>query len=307
MNYYLSIGSFHLCLTDANDLFTNAQFETSCSSSGQIFDGNIDYFENVLSTYNQLIPVLKFMKQNCNGFYKNYYVTYYDNYGLIIVTDVNKKTVDIGIRPGVFGQKSFYMIYKLILTHLCRLIFQYATPIHAACVVRNHHGVCIVGASGAGKSSLAFYLQKQGCDIISDDLCVIERKNYSIQGSATQINLRPDFVQYNTLENMEVDEISPGRKISLQVNPMIEQVVTPKIMVCMVKSNESESAFQSISLEEACNLYLESNGRFGMNEWERKIQSDDFYTMLAGNDVVCYRMSLGKDINNYIMKLCEIL
>lgn len=45
----------------------------------------------------------------------------------------------------------------------------YLTPVHGACVARNNQAVLLCGASGAGKTSLAYYCSRRGWTYISDN------------------------------------------------------------------------------------------------------------------------------------------
>jgi hypothetical protein len=45
----------------------------------------------------------------------------------------------------------------------------YLTPVHGACVARNGRGVLLCGASGAGKTSLAYFCARNGWTYISDN------------------------------------------------------------------------------------------------------------------------------------------
>lgn len=45
----------------------------------------------------------------------------------------------------------------------------YMTPIHAACVVRDGHGICLSAPAGTGKSSLAYRCAEAGYKLLGDD------------------------------------------------------------------------------------------------------------------------------------------
>jgi hypothetical protein len=45
----------------------------------------------------------------------------------------------------------------------------YLTPVHGACVARNGRGVLLCGASGAGKTSLAYHCARNGWTFVSDN------------------------------------------------------------------------------------------------------------------------------------------
>ena len=49
-------------------------------------------------------------------------------------------------------------------------------PIHGSCVAHDGRGVLIVGASGAGKSSLALHLMSLGAGLVADDRVILSRR-----------------------------------------------------------------------------------------------------------------------------------
>jgi hypothetical protein len=61
------------------------------------------------------------------------------------------------------------MVYALLDT-------QHLVAVHAACVVKDGHGVLFVGASGAGKSSLAYACTRRGWTYVSDDASSLPRR-----------------------------------------------------------------------------------------------------------------------------------
>jgi len=62
------------------------------------------------------------------------------------------------------------LVYALLDT-------QHVVAVHAACVVKDGHGVLLVGRSGAGKSSLAYACARRGWTYVSDDAtCLVRRR-----------------------------------------------------------------------------------------------------------------------------------
>jgi len=59
-----------------------------------------------------------------------------------------------------------------------------ASVLHASCVALDKSGVLILGASGAGKSSLALQLMALGADLVSDDRTCVSREGDGLLASA---------------------------------------------------------------------------------------------------------------------------
>ena len=78
------------------------------------------------------------------------------------------------------------MVYSMLDT-------QHLLAIHAACVAKDGHGVLLVGASGAGKSSLAYACMRRGWTYISDDASSLLRRRTGrvVVGNPQTIRFRP--------------------------------------------------------------------------------------------------------------------
>jgi hypothetical protein len=75
----------------------------------------------------------------------------------------------------------------------CLLEALYLTPIHAACVVRDGHGVLLAADSGMGKSSLAYACARRGWTYVSDDATSLVRRGAgrTVIGNPTLFRFRP--------------------------------------------------------------------------------------------------------------------
>ncbi len=80
---------------------------------------------------------------------------------------------------------------------LCHIANRYSAPIHGACVELNGRGVLLCGASGAGKSSLAFACARAGWTYITDDasFLVHGRNDRQVAGNCHMIRVRPNAAQ----------------------------------------------------------------------------------------------------------------
>ncbi len=78
------------------------------------------------------------------------------------------------------------MVYTLLDT-------QHLVAVHAACVVKEGHGVLFVGPSGAGKSSLAYACMRRGWTYVSDDASSLLRRRTGrvVVGNPRTFRFRP--------------------------------------------------------------------------------------------------------------------
>lgn len=70
---------------------------------------------------------------------------------------------------------------------------QHVVSVHAACVVKDGHGVLFVGDSGAGKSSLAYACARRGWTYVADDASrlVRRRPGRQVLGNPQNFRFRP--------------------------------------------------------------------------------------------------------------------
>lgn len=89
----------------------------------------------------------------------------------------------------------------------------YMTPLHAACVQRDGHGVLLCGDSGAGKSSLSYACAMRGWTFIADDACCLirGRANREVVGNPYQIRFREAGTQlFPELQNEQANLRATG-------------------------------------------------------------------------------------------------
>ena len=91
------------------------------------------------------------------------------------------------------ARNSAYLRYQFLDAMALLLIESlYATPVHAACVAFEGHGVLLCGESGAGKSSLSFACARRGWTLVSDDASFLLRGGESrvVVGNPHYLHLR---------------------------------------------------------------------------------------------------------------------
>jgi hypothetical protein len=84
----------------------------------------------------------------------------------------------------------YHFLESAAYSMICAL---YVTPLHAACVSRNGHGMLLCGDSGAGKSTLAYACARAGWIYTSDDASYLlrSRNQPRVIGNSRKIRFRP--------------------------------------------------------------------------------------------------------------------
>ena len=160
----------------------------------------------------------------------------------------------------------YNLIAAIIQIKLINAGFLY---IHGACLSKNNSGIVAAAHCGVGKTLLSFQAQKQGYNILSDDMTLVnsERYGYSSYSSPTTVSYN-DFIQYVNSEkigwwkyykllirskivekNLALMKFFPLPKFDL-LNPNDKIVKKAKInTVCILEEGDR-------SIEEVDNLYL---------------------------------------------------
>lgn len=73
---------------------------------------------------------------------------------------------------------------------------QQLVPLHAACVAHRGRGLLLMGASGAGKTTLALECLLQGFDFVSEDSTFVASPRLLATGVANYLHLRPDALGF---------------------------------------------------------------------------------------------------------------
>jgi hypothetical protein len=73
---------------------------------------------------------------------------------------------------------------------------QRLVPLHAACIGLNGRGVLLMGASGAGKTTVALHCLMDGFDFLSEDSVFVAPKSMKATGTANFIHVRADSLRW---------------------------------------------------------------------------------------------------------------
>lgn len=96
------------------------------------------------------------------------------------------------------------------------------TPVHCACVVKDHLGLLIHGESGSGKSTLALSLSLQGFSYLSDDCTYISSSENGLRcwGSSAPLKLLPEASEYFSPLATLVPSQSLNGELAFEVDPV---------------------------------------------------------------------------------------
>jgi hypothetical protein len=113
-----------------------------------------------------------------------------DNYMLV---DLEQRRTRIVVSRATEKHSNFLKYFFLGSSPLCHIASRYATPVHAACVSLDGHGVLLCGDSGAGKSSLAYACARASWAYVTDDASYLlnHGKDRLVTGNCHQIRFRP--------------------------------------------------------------------------------------------------------------------
>src|SRR5205807_9120065 len=124
------------------------------------------------------------------------------------------------LHAAAIQQPSCVRYYYLAAIANCALTQLYLTPVHAACVARKGQGVLLSGASGAGKTTLAYFCAKKGWTYVSDnESWLVRAGGRMLLGNPRRIRFRESVAEL--LPELKCHQAAPhpNRKTSIEVNP----------------------------------------------------------------------------------------
>ncbi len=117
------------------------------------------------------------------------------------------------------ARRSWFRYYFLEAMAYSMVTDACLTPVHAACVSLDGHGVLLCGDAGAGKSTLAFACARRGWTYITDDAAWLDRHaaDRIVLGRPRQIRLRQSAAAlFEELRNRPAFK-NPGGKLTIEV------------------------------------------------------------------------------------------
>jgi len=173
-------------------------------------------------------------------------------------------------------------------------------PVHAAAVVLGGRSLAFAGASGAGKSSLAYAFLRRGFDLLSEDALYIgTAPEYRIWGNATKIHMLANASGlFPELEGRKAQLRPNGKvKITLPVSEIGQcrpALYTDAITLCLLepKHGERDSVLERIP-PDVVRKALFSSLEPGFDLSREQLPAVLDYLLRGQN----YRLSVGYDIN----------
>lgn len=133
------------------------------------------------------------------------------------------------VTPQVAASRDYFRYFFLEAIGYSLLSSLYLSPIHGACVERGGRSIVLCGASGAGKSSLAYACARRGWTYVCDDVVNIVRgadPGYVV-GSCASLRLRPDAPRLFP----ELASRAAGRRPNGKTNIELRTTTLPAIRI----------------------------------------------------------------------------
>jgi len=109
-----------------------------------------------------------------------------------LICDLQRREATGFFSPAMLEDRDYFCTDFLETFAYMTIQRHWATPIHAACVVRDGHGICLAGNSTSGKSTLAYFCAKSGYALLSDNSVWLlnGRENRNLLGNPSRLYLR---------------------------------------------------------------------------------------------------------------------
>jgi hypothetical protein len=151
------------------------------------------------------------------------------------------------------------MFYFLIYMPLLRLD---GVPVHAATVVRDGRAICLLGGPGAGKTSLAYYLGRQGFPVVAEDFTFLRRsKPPRVAGIITHFHFTPDAPQlFPEVIQFPLVDRNGERAIVVKAEDLgiVPSVAEHEVGAVVLLTRDANPGLQPVSAREAATRMYET-------------------------------------------------
>ncbi len=100
------------------------------------------------------------------------------------------------VSEAALRHRNYFRYHFLEAIVMCLLTGSRVTPIHAACISLNGHGILLCGESGAGKSTLAYACARAGFTLTSDDASYVVWGKTPHAGNLTRVRANCHQVRF---------------------------------------------------------------------------------------------------------------
>ena len=190
------------------------------------------------------------------------------------VCDYTRHFAFCRLNAAAAGDASFAGYYFLEAIANFTLTQLYLTPVHAACVALKGQGVLLCGASGAGKTTLAYFCAKKGWTYVSDNESWLVRAGGRVLlGNPQRIRFRENAAElFAELKGQKAEE-HPNGKMSIVMRPDgLETAYQCEVerIVFLARRSGSATSVRAIRSEDALEHFLSELPMY--EDWIREEQ-----------------------------------
>jgi hypothetical protein len=131
------------------------------------------------------------------------------------IFDLSRNTTQVVTSRATLRYPLYFHYFFLDNAGGCHVSTRFTTPMHAACVALDGHGVLLCGDSGAGKSTLSYACARAGWTYISDDATFLLNDKACQRmaiGNCHQVRFRPTAVDlFPEIEGREITPRAAGK------------------------------------------------------------------------------------------------
>jgi hypothetical protein len=188
-----------------------------------------------------------------------------------VIVDMRGRRIIGRFSPALACDQAYWkrVIFPRLITAIGPAIG--VTELHCGCVARNGCGLVLFGAPGAGKSTLALALARQGFSLLSEDWTYFSRKDSDLVcwGLPSGVKLLPDAVRHFPELSRFKLKVTLNGEVAYQTQPerdfgvSLAQFCRPKWLVFLERLEEPAFYISNISAAQAeeqlcCHLLAQS-------------------------------------------------